>query len=66
MLTYNTWVEGGLANTSLGTVRAIIFDDNIVSLGPARFILVQFNNYNGPCINGNMFPVEIIVRSCEK
>ena len=25
MLTYNTWVEGGLANASLGTVRAIIF-----------------------------------------
>ena len=27
MLTYNTWVEGGSTNASLGTVRAIIFDD---------------------------------------
>ena len=66
MLTYNTWVEGALANASLGTVRAIIFDNDIVPPVPPRFILVQFDNYNGPCVNGNVFPVEIIVRSCEK
>ena len=65
-LTYNSWVKGGLANASLGTVRAIIFDDNIVPPKPPRIILVQFDNYNEPCINGNMFPVENIVRSCEK
>ena len=29
ILTYNTWVEGDLTNASLGTVRAIIFDDDI-------------------------------------
>ena len=66
MLTYNTWVEGGLANASLGTVRAVIFDDDTEPPQPPRYILVQFDNYDGPCVNGNLFPVEIIVRSCEK
>ena len=66
MLTYNTLLEGGLANASLGTVRAKIFDDDTEPPQPPRYILVQFNNYDGPCINENLFPVEIIIRSCEK
>ena len=41
MLTYNIWVEGSLANTSLGTVRAIIFDDGIEPPRPPRYILVR-------------------------
>ena len=28
--------------------------------------MVQFDKYNGPCINGNLFPVALLVRSCEK
>ena len=57
MLTCNTWVEGGVANNSLGTVRAIIFDDDIEPPQPPRYILVQFDNYDGPCINGNLSPI---------
>ena len=29
-------------------------------------ILVQFDNYDGPCINVNLFLVKIIIRSCKK
>ena len=40
MLTYNTWVEGGLANASLGTNRGIVFDDDVDLPEPPRYILV--------------------------
>ena len=47
MLSYNTWLEGGSTNASLGTVRAIIFDDDIELPQLPRFILVQIDNYDG-------------------
>ena len=65
MLTNNTWVEVGLANGSLGTVGVIIFDEDVKPPNPPRYILIQFDNYNGPCVNGNLFPISAINRNCE-
>ena len=59
-------MKGGLANGMTGFVRAIIFNEEKTSSDSPDFIMVQFDNYSGPCINGNLFPVAMIIRSCEK
>ena len=56
-LTNNTWVEGGLANGTTGFIRAIIFNEEKTSSESQDFIMVQFDHYSGPCINGKLFPV---------
>ena len=66
MLTDNTWVKGGLANGTTGFFRAIIFNESITSSDSPDFIMVQFDHYSEPCINGNLFPVPMIIRSYEK
>ena len=66
MLTNNTWVKGGLANGTLGTVQAVVYNEMKTTSEAPDFIMVQFDGYNGPCINANLFPVAMIIRSCEK
>ena len=66
MLIHNTWVEGGLADGTLGTVRAIVYNENKTSIECPDYVMVQFDNYKGSCINGNLFPVKTIARNCEK
>ena len=66
MLTNNTGVDEGLANGCLGTVCAVIYNGNKTSSESPDYIMVQFDNYNGACINGNLFPVAMIIRTCEK
>ena len=66
MLTNNTWVDGGLANCCLGTVCAVIYSEHKTSSESPDDIMVQFDYYNGACINGNLFPVAMIIRMCEK
>ena len=41
MLCNNTWTFGGLVNELFGTVRAILYDENVTSV-----ILVEFNDHN--------------------
>ena len=66
MLTNNTWVDGGLADGCLGTVCAVIYNENKTCFESPDYIMVQFDNYNCACINGNLFPVAMIIRTCEK
>ena len=49
----NTWVEGSRANSSLGTVHAMIYNENKTSSESLDYIMMQLVNYNGACINGN-------------
>ena len=65
MLT-NTWVKGGLANGTLGTIQAVVYNEMKTTSEAPDFIMVQYDGYNGPCINANLFPVAMIIRSCEK
>ena len=65
-LTNNTWVDGGLANGCLGNVCAVIYNENKTSSESPDYIMVQCDNYNGACIDGNLFHVAMIIRICEK
>ena len=58
MLTYNNWVEGGSADGTMETVGAVIYNENITSSELYDYIMVQFDSYDGPCINGNLFSFE--------
>ena len=57
MLRRNLWVSGGLVNGTTGTVKAIIYDEGITPPELPLYILVDFDNYAGPCIKDNLFPV---------
>lgn len=63
MLRANLWVEGGLVNGALGTVREIAYLPNSTSPELPAYILVEFDNFRGPCIANNCFSILPIVRS---
>jgi len=57
MLVYNLWVEQGLVNGSVGTVKNIIFQENSRPPSLPLAVLIQFDNYNGPCLKENVVPI---------
>ncbi|XP_074596278.1 ATP-dependent DNA helicase Pif1-like [Brevipalpus obovatus] len=59
----NLWVAGGLVNGSLGTVRYIVYPTDRRPPALPLFILVEFDNYQGPYITQNLFPIVPITRS---
>ncbi|XP_074596436.1 uncharacterized protein LOC141851589 [Brevipalpus obovatus] len=63
MLRTNVWVTGGLVNGSLGTVRHIIYGPDERPPALPLFILVEFDNYRGPYLYENTFPIVPITRS---
>ncbi|XP_023317653.1 uncharacterized protein LOC111694302 [Trichogramma pretiosum] len=63
ILRHNVWVAGGLVNGSVGTVKAIVYDENVEPPNLPRYILVKFESYTGPCVIDDLFPIVPIVRS---
>ncbi|XP_023215930.1 histone-lysine N-methyltransferase SETMAR-like [Centruroides sculpturatus] len=59
----NLWVQGGLVNGSLRTIRYIIYAPNARPPALPLFTLVEFDSYQGPFIYGNPFPIIPITRS---
>lgn len=57
MLRKNLCVDRGLVNGTLGNVRDILFKPGERPPCLPLVILVQFDNYEGPFIRGNCFPV---------
>lgn len=57
MLRRNLWTEGGLVNGSIGTVRAIVYNNKHKPPEHPAYILVEFDNYNGPFFTERCFPV---------
>ena len=47
LLTKNLWTEAGLTNGAVGTVKYIIYDDDLPPKLP-KFVLWHFENYKGP------------------
>ena len=46
----NLWVEAGLVNGSMGTIREIVFEENQGSPSLSNAVLIEFDNYTGPAI----------------
>lgn len=63
MLRANLWVEGGLVNGAIGTAREIVYLPNTTAPELPAYILVEFDNFKGPYIIDNCFPILPIVRS---
>lgn len=63
MLRTNLWVEGGLVNGSLGTVRYIVYAPDTRPPSLPLYLLVEFDNYRRPYVYENLFPIVPIVRS---
>ncbi|KAL7304776.1 hypothetical protein TKK_0003004 [Trichogramma kaykai] len=66
MLTQNIWVNGGLVNGSIGTVRAILYEENVSPPNLPSYVIIQFPLYHGPFIHDNLFPIKPVTRSYEK
>ncbi|XP_014234987.2 ATP-dependent DNA helicase PIF1-like [Trichogramma pretiosum] len=66
MLTQNIWVNGGLVNGSIGTVRAILYEENVSPPNLPFYVIIQFPLYHGPFIHDNSFPIKPVTRSYEK
>lgn len=52
----NLWTEGGLVNGSIGTVRAIVYDNKHEPPKHPAYILVEFDSYAGPYFYDWCFP----------
>ncbi|XP_076397905.1 ATP-dependent DNA helicase PIF1-like [Megachile rotundata] len=63
MLRINLWVKGGLVSGSLGTIAAIVYENNERPLLLPAYILVKFDNYSGPFLGDRTFPIVPITRS---
>lgn len=63
MLKVNLWVEGGLVNGALGTVRDIIYRENSAPPDQPLYILVEFDNYRGACLTDKSIPIVPLTRS---
>lgn len=53
MLVHNLWVQCGLVNGSVGTVRGIVYKDGIRPPSLPLTVLVEFDKYQGPCLQPN-------------
>ena len=54
------------ANGILETVREIVCNENKTSIEFPDYVMVQFGNYKGSCINGILNPAATITRFCKK
>ena len=50
MLTKNVWQSKGLYNGALGTVRGIVFGDNVRPPSQPICVLIEFDDYCGPSL----------------
>ena len=61
MLTNNLWVEVGLVNGAMGTIKAICYRNG----GPPdlpQTVMVHFDNYSGPTLHDGTVPITPIRR----
>lgn len=63
VLTSTLWVEHGLVNGAVGTIKHIIFEPGQKPPSLPSTIIVKFDNYRGPCINNQPGLLLIIYRS---
>ncbi|KAL7296799.1 hypothetical protein TKK_0010199 [Trichogramma kaykai] len=66
MLTQNIWINGGLFNGSIGTVRAILYEENVSPPNLPSYVIIQFPLYHGPFIHDNLFSIKPVTRWYEK
>ena len=62
MLISNIWIETGLVNGSLGTIKQIVYKSG----GPPNLpiaVTVLFDNYRGPTLHDNTVPISPIQRN---
>ena len=60
MLTRNVWQPKGLYNDAIGTVRGLLFNENICPPSQPICILIEFDDYCGPTMtpqNRNLVPI---------
>lgn len=57
MLRRNLCVRRGLVNGSLGTVRDIIYRNQVCPPNLPYVLMVEFDNFTGPFMRENMFPL---------
>jgi len=58
MLVHNLWVQCGLVNGSVGTVRGIVYKDGTKPPALPLAVLVEFDNFQGPCLQPhNVIPI---------
>ena len=56
MLTSNLWVEVGLVNGAMGTIRSICYENR----GPPDLpvaVMVRFDHYSGPTLHDGTVPI---------
>ena len=63
MLLTNLWIAGKLVNGSLGTIVANVYKKDIRPPDLPLYILIDFDEYRGPCITNNYFPILPISKS---
>lgn len=63
MLRMNLWVNGGLVNGTMGTVKDIVYKSGEKPPSVPAYILIEFDDYKGPYITSNCFPIVPLVRS---
>ena len=62
MLSSNLWVEAGLVNGAMGTVKAICYNSG----GPPHLpiaVMVSFDSYSGPTMHNGTVPIVPIRRT---
>jgi len=57
MLLHNMWVDYGLVNGSVGTVKAIIYKEGIRPPQLPYCVFVHFPGYSGPTMKGDVVPI---------
>ena len=63
MLRVNLWVPGGLVNGSVGIIKSIVYAEGMAPPQLPLYVLVEFDNFNGPYVINKSFPVVPIQRS---
>ena len=52
MLTRNLWIKEDLCNGAMGIVKTIIYKEGYYPPVLPVAVLIEFENYSGPIING--------------
>ena len=63
MLRQNLWTAKGLVNGALGFVRDIVYTPGTKPPQQPIVIMVEFDAYSGPTIEGNLVPITSIMRT---
>ena len=56
MLTRNLWAKYGLCNGAMGVVKTVIYKDGQYPPSLPIDVLVVFENYKGPTVDGYCVP----------